>query len=111
MDDKRSIAGGVVGIVGAVFALIGGLGLALCSDLLGATTYKVISWVFGVGAAIVALTGAVFCFRKALIGGIILAIAAVFILIESIVVDFTVMNIIAMVLVALGAVFSFVFKS
>lgn len=109
--DKKSIPGAVLGIIGAVLALIGGLGLALCADLLAAAgegSYTAVAYILGIGSAVIGMIGAILDFKKALVGGIMLAAALVCVLVVSIVMYFSIVNIIAMVLLGAAAVCSFV---
>ena len=112
--DKRSIPGGVLGIIGVVFAFIGGLMLVACAsivdDLGGGASYKILSIIFGIGGAIVGLVGCIFSFKKAIIGGALQLVALVFLIIAGATVAWAVMNIIAMVLFGVGGILSFVVK-
>ena len=121
---KKSIAGGVLGIIGSVFALIGVIGLALCATLVDAgtnavegatgagvgTNFALWTWILGIAAFAIGLVGSIMCFQKAMIGGILLLVAVVVMLVLGFVVAFSILNIIAMVLLALGGILAFVVK-
>lgn len=79
---KKSIPGAVLGIIGAVFAIIGGLGLAFCAEVVagasgGAVNYTWAAYVLGLGSGIVGLVGAILDFSRPKIGGVLQIIAAI----------------------------------
>lgn len=110
---KKSIAGAVLGIVGAAFAIIGGLGLALCAEVLaelGYDKYVWVAYVFGLGSGVVGLVGAILDFSKCIIGGILQAVAVAMILVVCIVMYFSWAMIVALILLGVGTILSFLVK-
>lgn len=111
--DKKSVAGGVLGIIGAVFALIATLGLAVCAGAVdalssGSTSYEVLTWILGLVATAAGVVGAVMSFKKAMLGGILQLVALVVLLVLGFTVAFSILSIIAMILLGLGGILSFV---
>ncbi len=110
--NKKSIPGAVLGIIGAVFAIIGGLGLALCAELVsgitaGVADYTWAAYVLGLGAGVVALIGGILDFKKPKVGGILQIIAIVMIVVVSILMFFQWAMIVALILLVIGAILSF----
>lgn len=108
--NKKSIAGAVLGIIGAVFGIIGSALLSFCAgcvDAVAGSSFTALTYILGLGGAIVGLVGAILDFKKPNIGGALQLLALVMILVVSIVVMFSVWNIIAMVLLLLGGILSF----
>ena len=118
--NNKSIPGAVLGLIGTVLAVVGGINIAFCATVVGASanavgasggeTYAIVSYLLGFGAAVVALVGAILDFKKNIVGGILQAVAFVMILVLCIVVYFSVWEIIAMVLLAIGSIVSFAVK-
>lgn len=128
MVKSKSVAGGVLCIIGAVMTFIGTLHLAICAlakdvvdagasvvtaGAVGDTTADntIIVWILGMAAFVLAIVGAVFCFKNSLVGGILSAVAFVALLVASIVVDYWAWTVIvSMVLLGIGSVLAFVVK-
>lgn len=109
---KKSIPGAVLGIIGAVFAIIGGLGLALCAEVVsassnGAVDYTWAAYVLGLGGGIVGLIGAILDFSKPKVGGVLQLIAAVMGIVICILMYWQWAMIIAFILFAVGGILSF----
>ena len=109
---KKSIPGAVLGIIGAVFAIIGGLGLALCAEVVsassgGAVDYTWAAYVLGLGSGIVGLVGAILDFSKPKIGGILQLIAVVMGIVVCVLMYWQWSMIIAFILFAVGGILSF----
>ncbi len=109
---KKSIPGAVLGIIGAVFAIIGGLGLALCAEIVsgasgGAVDYTWAAYVLGLGSGIVGLIGAILDFSKPKIGGVLQLIALVMGIVVCVLMYWQWAMIIAFILFAIGGILSF----
>lgn len=109
---KKSIPGAVLGIIGAVFAIIGGLGLAFCAEVVagasgGAVNYTWAAYVLGLGSGIVGLVGAILDFSRPKIGGVLQIIAAIMGIIICILMYWQWAMIIAFILFAVGGILSF----
>lgn len=109
---KKSIPGAVLGIIGAVFCIIGGLGFALCADVMaglsgGAINFIWAAYVLGLGSGVVALIGAVLDFSKPVAGGILLCIAVIMGIALCIIMYWSWAMIISLVLNVLAAILSF----
>ena len=126
MTKNNSVAGGVLCIIGAVMAFFGTLQLFVCAVAVdsvkvvteGNTTglYSTVTWFLGIVAFVLAIVGAVFCFKNSFVGGILAAISAVAILIPYVLVGSALeywgawTAIIALVLLAVGAILAFTVK-
>ncbi len=124
MEKKKSIPGAVVGIIGAILALIAGIALALCAEVVdtvsegasqvsGAdveTNYAWMCYVFGIGGGVCGLVGAILDFNYNIVGGIVQAVGLVLLVVLCIVFTYSILLIIAMVLLGIGALLSFVVK-
>lgn len=109
---KKSIPGAVLGIIGAVFAIIGGFSLALCADLVagatgGAVNFVWAAYVFGLGGGVLGLVGAIMDFKNPKIGGILQILAVVFVIVVCILMYFQWAMIVALILFVIGAILSF----
>lgn len=110
---KKSIAGGVLGIVGAVFAIIGGIGFAMCADIVDGLTGSSYTWaayVFGLGGGVVGLVGGILDFFKPTVGGILQILSVVMAIVVCVLMFWQWAMIIAMILLAIGAILSFVLQ-
>lgn len=121
MTKNKSIPGAVLGIIGAVFALIAGIALAMCAEVVdevsdvasngvAVTNYAWACYVFGIGGAVCGLVGAILDFNYNIIGGILQAVGIVMLVVVIIVFSYSILLIIAMVLLGVGALLSFVVK-
>lgn len=128
MTKTKSVAGGILCIIGAVMAFIGTLYLSICAmvkdgaEAVGsaltngaagdtAADNTIIVWILGIAAFVCAIIAAVFCFKNSLVGGILSAVSFVALLVASIVVDYWAwIVIVAMVLLGVGSVLAFVVK-
>lgn len=127
MVKSKSIAGGVLNIIGSVMAFIGTLHLAVCAlvkdaaeitnevvttgETSGVATNTIMVWIFGIAAFVLAIVAAVFCFKNSLVGGILSGIAAVLLIVVSIIVDYWAWTVIvAMILIAVGCLLAFLVK-
>lgn len=109
---KKSIPGAVLGIIGSVFAIIGGLGLALCAEVVakatgGAVNYTWAAYVLGLGSGIVGLIGAILDFNKPVIGGVLQLIAVVMGIVVCVLMYWQWAMIVAFILLAVGGILSF----
>lgn len=109
---KRSVPGAVLGIIGAVFAVIGGLGLALCAEVVsgasgGEVDYTWAAYVLGLGGGVVGLIGAIVDFSKPKVGGVLQILAAVMGVVVCILMYWQWATIIAFILFAVGGILSF----
>lgn len=96
MTKTKSVAGGILCIIGSVMALFATFQLSICAlakDTVSLATkgdtsgfYTTLTWILGIAAITCGIVGAVFCFKNSLIGGILSAIATVAILIPYILV-------------------------
>lgn len=78
---KRSISAFVLGLIGSIFCLYQGFGVALFGDIANsitgegvATIFVLLGWVCFLGA-ILGIVGASLCFKKARVGGVLLLIS------------------------------------
>lgn len=113
MVKNKSLPGAILGIIGAVLAIIGGIMFVACADIadgLTGSSFTWAAWVFGIGSGVIAIVGAVMDFRNNIIGGILLFVAVVFAIVVCIVMYWSVLMIIAFILLAVGGVLSFVVK-
>lgn len=116
--NKKSIAGAVLGIIGAALLIVGSVILGVCAQFVDAvasetntpTYFSVIVYVLGLGGAAVAMVGAGLDFKHCYIGGALQFVGLVLALVMSILVGFTVWNIIAMILLLIGGILSFAVK-
>lgn len=127
MTKTKSVAGGVLCIVGAVMAFFATIQLFVCAvmtDVAKSVTegntsglYSVLTWACGIGSFVCAIVGAVMSFKNSFVGGILGAIAAVLIFIPYVIIGAALdywqswTAIIAMILLAVGAVLAFVVKT
>lgn len=128
MTKTKSVAAGILCIVGAVMAFVGTLHLSICALVKDATeavnsaattgevstamTNTTIVWILGIVAFVCAIIAAVFCFKNSLVGGILAAVSAVALLVTSIVVAYWAWTVIvAMALFVIGAILAFVVKT
>ncbi len=111
---KKSVAGGVLGIIGAAFALIGGLGLAFCAELVDAvsevTNYTWAAYVFGIGGGIIGLIGSILDFFKPVVGGLLQLLSIVMIVVLCVLMYWSWAMIVALILLIIGAILSFVLQ-
>jgi len=108
----KSVPGAILGIIGAVFAVIGALGYILFADLAAAVAqntglFTFASYFLGLGGALAALVGGIICLNKAVIGGIVQAVALVMTLVLCFIMGFGWATILALILIAGGIVCSF----
>ncbi len=115
---NKSIPGAVVGIIGAVFALIAGIALAMCAEVVDgvseaaseATNYAWACYVFGIGGAACGLVGAILDFKNNIIGAIVMIVGIGMLVAVIIIVTYSILLIVAMVLLGIGALLSFLVK-
>lgn len=110
---KKSIPGAVLGIIGAVFCIIGGLGLAMCAEIVSAASsgtvdYTWAAYVLGLGGGVVALVGAILDFSKPVVGGILLCVSVVMEIVLCILMYWSWAMIVSLILNVVGAILSFV---
>ena len=109
----KSVPGGVLGIIGAVFALFAAIGLHLCAEVasvVGAEQYTLYVYLLGYGGAVAALVGAIMCFNKGLIGAILETAAFVMLVILGVVMYFGFMMIVALILIGVGAILAWLVR-
>ena len=111
--NKKSIPGAVLGIIGAVFIIIGGLNIAFCTEFVsaasdGAIDYTWAAYVLGLGGGAVALIGAILDFKKPKAGGVLLIIATAMTVVLCVIMYWAWAAIIGFVLTALAGILSFV---
>lgn len=107
---KRSVPGAVVGIVGAVFAIIGGLGLAFCAEVVdsaGGADFTWAAYVLGLGSGVVGLIGAVLDFVKPKVGGVLMFLAVAMGVAICVIMYWSWAMIVAFILFAVGGILSF----
>lgn len=109
---EKSTAGAVLGIIGAVFAIIGGLSLALCADLVsgitgGIVNYTWAAYVLGIGGGVIGLIGAILDFSKPKVGGILQFLAVIMVIVVCVLMYFQWAMIVALILFVIGAILSF----
>lgn len=127
MTKTKSVAGGVLAIIGAVMSFIGTLHLSICAlakdvtntatstvtngELEVSATNTAIVWILGITAFVCAIVGAVFCFKNSLVGGILTAVGTVALIVASAVVGYWAWTVIvAMALLGIGAILAFLVK-
>ncbi|MDE7406014.1 MAG: hypothetical protein K2M89_03990 [Clostridiales bacterium] len=132
MAKTKSIAGGILGIIGAVMSFFGTLQLSICAivedakdaeikgsafDLYTSGFYSTIVWVLGITAFVCALVGAILCFKNSMVGGILLAVATAAIVIPYVVIGTKMgywqswTSIMAIVLLGVGTILAFTVKT
>lgn len=128
MVKSKSVAGGILCIIGAVMTFIGTLHLAICAlakDVVeaGASAVSggevgdvaadnsIVVWIFGIAAFVLAIVGAVFCFKNNLVGGILSAVAWVALIVASAIVGYWAWTVIvAIILLAVGTLLAFLVR-
>lgn len=128
MVKSKSVAGGILCIIGAVMAFIGTLHLAICALVADATEAAtnvvsggtvgdtaadntILVWAFGIVAFVLAIVGAVFCFKNNLIGGILSAVSWVALIVVSAIVGYWAWTVIvAIILLAVGTLLAFLVR-
>lgn len=111
--NKKSIPGAVLGIIGAVFIIIGGFNFAFCAELVstvskGDIDYTWAAYVLGLGGGVVALIGAILDFKKPKVGGVLLIIATTMTIVLCILMYWSWLAIVGFALTAVGGILSFV---
>lgn len=109
---KKSIPGAVLGIIGAVFAIIGGFSLSFCAEIVSGVTgggvdYTWAAYVLGVGSGVVGLIGAILDFSKPKAGGVLQIIAVTMAIVVCVLMYWQWSMIVAFILFAIGGILSF----
>ncbi len=118
MKKYKSVAGGVLGIIGAVLAFISAIWFVACAEVADTvssvagegTNYTWAAYVLGLGGAVATIVGSVFAFKSSYVGGIIMAIALIMTIVLGVIMYFSILSIMSMVLIGLSAILCFFVK-